>query len=212
MKLKFLAAFLLVVILGPLAGRAATLYSVAIDTTAWSGQSGVLAFDLLGGDATIANNTATIGSFAGNATLGSTSPFTLTDAAFFNETLRDITFGTSLSFTLQLTENRTAPGFDQFSFFLLDASTLLPKGSTTDPTGADALIAIDIDGQSGGNVSIFGSLTPGISWRVTAPGTNDVRETGSTLAMLAIALAALASFVPFSRSARNGARIAVVAR
>jgi hypothetical protein len=190
---KFILHFLLM-ILGLLTCRAVTIYSVDIDTTAWSGLSGTLAFDLIGGDATATNNTATIGSFATNGALGSTDSFTLTDAAFFNEVLRGITFGTHLSFTLQLTENHTAPGFDQFSFFLLDPSSLLPLGPTTDPTEANALFAIDLTGAPGGNAMVFASTVPGISWTLTNQNADSVPDTGSPFGLAACGIASLALF------------------
>jgi hypothetical protein len=174
--------------------RAITIYSVAIDTTAWSGQNGTLAFDLIGGDAATANNTATIGSFVTNGTLNSVGDITLTDTGFFNEVLRGITFGSQLTFTLQLTESHTAPGLDQFSFFLLDPGTLLPLGATTDPTGANALFAIDITGGAGGNAMVFASSVPGVSWHLTSAPINPVPEDILTLPLAGCALGSLALF------------------
>ena len=174
--------------LAPLA-RAITIYDVTINTTALSGQSGSLAFDFIGGDAATANNTLTVSNFASNGTLN-LSGFALSDPAFFNETLKTITFGTSLSFRFQLTENRTGPGADQFSFFLLD-STFSPLGNTTDPTGAGALFAIDITGAAGGALSTFGSGTTGLSWQVTRASTANVPDATSTLALAGAALGLL---------------------
>jgi hypothetical protein len=59
---------------------------------------------------------------------------------------------------------------DSFSFFLLDDSLFpLPLFATTDPTGADALFIVDIDGTSGGNLQIFDSINTGVTWTVTPP-------------------------------------------
>lgn len=171
--------------------RAVTSYAFSINTTSLSGQNATLAFDLTGGDAAAANNTAAIGSLATNGALSSLANFTLTDTGFFNEVQRNITFGTSLSFTVNLTENRTAPAFDQFSFFALDPTTLLPLLGTTDPTGADALFAIDINGQPGGVLSVFASVASGVTWQVTPTPTTTpppvgVPDGGSAVFLMAI--------------------------
>ncbi len=185
--------------------HALTIYSVAINTTPWAGTNGTLAFDLIGGDAAVANNTAVIDTFATNGSLSSLATITISDAAFFNEELRNITFGTALSFNFKLTENHTGPGFDQFSFFLLDPVTFLPLGPTSDPTGADALFAIDITGRSGGDASIFKSLVVGSSLSVTQVPATSVPDTGTTLQLLAFSCAALA----LVHGARRNGRIAV---
>lgn len=172
--------------------RAVTIYSFSLDTTAWSGLNGTLAFDLIGGDAAAANNTASVSALATDGTLSSAVAFALTDVGFFNEELRDITFGTTFSFTLQLTENFTGPGFDQFSFFVLDPNTFLPLAGTTDPTGSDALFAIDITGQAGGSAVSFDALAPGISWEVEPAPTTAVPDHGATLSLLVVTLLGLA--------------------
>lgn len=120
---------------GAVQGALATsIFPVAIDTTAFSGTDAVLAFNLVDGDA-ISNNTAIITNFSTNGTLGAAvadpaasvtgvlpGMTSLTDMAFFNELLQDITFGTTLAFTLTLTENFAGgPLPDQLAFFLLDA-------------------------------------------------------------------------------------------
>lgn len=174
--------------------RAVTLYDVTITTTAWTGLDGTLAFDLVGGDALAANNTASIGDFSTDGTLSSLADITLTDTDFFNEVLRDMTFGTQLSFTLQLTENHAAPGLDEFSFFLLDPTTLVPLGATTDPTGADAVFAVDATGGGGGNKMVFDSLVDGVSWTLRPQNSNNVPDGASTLALACCALGALACF------------------
>jgi hypothetical protein len=152
----------------PLTARAQSNYTVSIDTSTLSGTQGLLAFDLIGGDAMMANNTASVFGLTTDGTLSSLAPFSLTDTAFFNEELRSITFGTFTRFTVGLTENVTAPGLDQFSFFLVDPLSMLPLFSTTDSVGADALFAIDITGLPGGDRSVFDSLTGGPTWQVAA--------------------------------------------
>lgn len=192
---------LVAVVLLVLPARAATIYSFAIDTTIWSGQSATLAFDLIGGDAAMANNTASVSALATDGSLGDATPFTVTDFDFFNEVLRDITFGTTLSFTLELTEQHAAPGFDQFSFFVLDPSTLLPLLGTTDPLGADALFAIDITGAPGGSALAFEAVAPGTSWNVEyVPSPAGVPDAGATLALM------LALWLVFAVARENGVR------
>ncbi len=180
--------------------HALTVYTVSINSTALSGQTGTLAFDLINGDAAAANNTATISSLTTNGTLGNAMGFALTDTDFFNEVLRDITFGTSLSFTLQLTENRVAPGVDQFSFFLLNAAGSMPLFATSDPLGASSLFAIDISGQAGGDVSTFSGTTPALSWLVTPSEGTAVPERGDAIWMLFCALAFLILFRAMKRT------------
>jgi len=164
---------------------AITLYTFSVNTTALAGQNGNLAFDFTGGDAALANNTVTASNFVTNGILSGT-PIQLTDTSFFNETLRLITFGTTLSFTLQLSENRVGPGFDQLSFFLLNPAGLASLIKTSDPLGADALFAIDIDGNPGGIASVFTSS--GLSWSLVRQSTPGAPDTGSTLVLLLFGL------------------------
>jgi len=165
-------------------------YTVGINTSAWTGQTGTLAFDLTGGDALAANNMLTISGLFTDGTLPNATGFAMTDTVFFNETLRNLTIGTFLNFSFELTENNLAPGVDQFSFFLLNSASL-PIGSTTDPTFADALFAIDITGASGGDLAVFGSLIPNASWQVTRVQATSVPETGSAAVLLFVGLGVL---------------------
>lgn len=158
------------------AGRADSFYTYTLDTTGLTGLDGVLAFDLIDGDG-VNNNLVTITGLSSDGSFVDASTVSLADTGFFNEVLRDLTFGSYLSFNLQLTEN-FAPGgfFDQFSFFLLDPLSYLPLYGTSDPTGADALFAVDIDGNAGGIPSVFsGNLT------ASAPA---VPDSGATLALV----------------------------
>ncbi|MDS4019132.1 MAG: NF038129 family PEP-CTERM protein [Candidatus Competibacter sp.] len=170
----------------------ATTLQVAVDTTALSGTAAYLAFDFIDGDGVA--NTATVGNFYTDGTLGAASttggasgtlppgPVTLSDTDFFNEFLQELTLGTTVSFTLDLTEIGPAAGGslpDSFTFFLLDRPTdpdqiPMPLFATTDPTGAGALFQADIDGTAGGVLSVFapvaslpGEPDPTVSWTVT---------------------------------------------
>ena len=139
---------------------------VSIDTTLLSGTSGQLAFVLTSPDP--ASNSATITGFATDGTLGSAFEFggpitgslpgvvTIGDTFFFNQLAQDIVFGTTISFFVELTTNFTIGSIpDGFSFFLLDPTTFAPLFETTDPTGTDALFAIDIDGSATGQLSVY---------------------------------------------------------
>lgn len=184
--------------------RGVPTYSVAINTTALAGVSGILAFDLIGGDLLSANNTASIAGLSTDGSLTNSAGASITDVGFFNEELRAIVFGTYLNFTLQLSENHSPPGTDQFSFFLLDAASLLPLGQTTDPTTADALFAIDIDGSLGGTAQVFDSMEPNLSWSVTLQTVSGVPDEGNSALMLVAAMAAFAPFIWRRLRAKKG--------
>jgi hypothetical protein len=128
------------------------------------------------GDSAV-NNIVKISGFDTDGSLANPSNVVLADTSFFIEELRDLTFGSYLSFKVQLTENFSGSGFfDQFSFFLLDPITYLPLFGTSDPLGADALFAIDIDGNPGGASATFaGSLSV---------GSPPVPDSGNVLALL----------------------------
>jgi hypothetical protein len=175
---------------------------VIVDTTLLSGTPATLAFDLLDGDP--ASNTATISDFSTDGALGTSSTsggpvsgalpgtVTIADGSFFNEYLQDITLGSMLSFRVDLTSFSTgSPIPDSFSFFILDAS-LLPLFPTSDPTGADALFVVDIDGSPTGAIASFEATDspPSATWLV-APATPVPAPT--TLSLLAIGLGWIAS-------------------
>jgi hypothetical protein len=125
-----------------------------ISTAPLNGSSGFFVIDFLGGDP-IDGNTASISNFSSDWTLqGNTpsggysgdlvpGPLILNDSQFFNEWSQMVTFGSSASFVLDLTTNFTSGGIpDDLSIYLLD-STGNPY-ATTDPTGADSLLNIDV--------------------------------------------------------------------
>ena len=99
---------------------------------------------------------------------------TIADASFFNELLVPFTsFGTSISFTIIITENAPVlPGEfpDEFSLFLLDGGGL-PLFPTSDPLGADALFVVCVDGTSTGLLQVFDptTLTPPDALQVIVP-------------------------------------------
>ena len=191
---KYVATRLLASVLTLLAAvraNAISTYDVSLNTTAIAGASGtlqMLAFDLIDGDLEV-NNTITATGFSTDGMLPLSSDVVLEDTGFFNEELRDITFGTYLNFTLELTDNSVPPGFfDQFSFFILDEN-FLPLFPTTDGTGADALFVIDITGEHGGRSEIFDAApgAPNVTWSVTlrqnSTDVPDVAQTGQLFAL-----------------------------
>lgn len=150
------SALALILFFGGLVSRADTFH-VVLDTSPLAGQSGYLAFDLVGGSP-VQNNSVTISNFASNSTVGTLTltgaasgsivpgPGTLSDAQFFNELLQGVVFGTSSSFDIDLATNFAPAGIpDEFSFYLLDP--LQDPFTTSDPTGADALLDFVLDGS-----------------------------------------------------------------
>lgn len=189
-------AFLLLA--APCMAGAATL-SVSIDTTALSGTAASLAFDLIDGDGSLGNNSVIVSGFTSGGTLGSatvsggvsgTPPeVTLTDTSAFNELLQFLTLGTSISFTVTLTDNINAGSTDpdQFALYLLDGAGLASLVATTQLVGANALFAYDINGQSPGNLQVF-SLSGGVNnpnWTATINLPSGVPEPG-TLALFGL--------------------------
>jgi hypothetical protein len=157
---------------------AATVYNVTVNTTPLNTTQGYLAFDFFQGFP-IENNAVTISNFTTDATLGtltttgdatgtiSPGPGNLDDINnFFNEFLQEVTFGTTISFNLSLTTNGASTP-DNFSFYLLDSSQF--PIVTSDPTGTDSLISIDITGPG---------LTPNVY--TSADATATVAPAGSS--------------------------------
>lgn len=148
-------AALLLATLAPLAQ--ALDYQVVLDTTPLIGRAGYIAFDLLGG-APGTSNQATLSAFTSTSTLGLASvtgdvvgnlpaAVTLASTSFFNEYLQAVTFAAGLTtFTLSVSNQHVLGDLpDQFALFLLDP-TLAPF-ATSDPTGAGAMLVIDLLAQ-----------------------------------------------------------------
>jgi len=174
--------------------QAQSLYTVSIDTTGLNGTAGGLAFDLLSGDNLTPNNTVLVNSFVtdgtlvagantnqGSATGSLPGTLTLQDSAF-SESFRGHTFGSSLSYMLSLTTNYAGSGApDEFSFFLTDPSNSGLVVHTSDPSGADALFIIDIDGSSQGALTVFTPTTSGVSYSVRASSPASTPEPSSLI-------------------------------
>ena len=140
---------------------------ITIDTSAFAGTSATLAFDFIGDQNNVAElsglkpapvdgTQVSVGDVSGNL---ASKVILNTENNFFNEFLVDIIFSNSISFQIYLSENGpsgiAAP--DAFSFFILDPGSGLPLFPTNDPSGADSLFRIDVDGSSTGFANIFGA-------------------------------------------------------
>ena len=172
-------ALLVALCLGPARTEAATI-QVTIDTSALSGMSASLSWDVTDGDpgastTAIITGFATNGSFdAGQATsIGGASgslpgPVTITDTDFFNSLLQPVTLGTSVSFTLDMTTAASGQGVpDTLAFFLLTEDGLASLVAT-DLLG-DALLALEADGTPGGLLTTAGETEPSVPLSATRP-------------------------------------------
>jgi hypothetical protein len=167
---------------------AAIIFDVGIDTTARSGTAGALAIDLIPGHGAN-SNTLTIRDFTTDATLGaatafgdvsgtiSPGPAIIGEAQFLNDLQQEMTVGTFLRFRLDITTNGPfVPFSDEVSVFLLDANKA--PVATSDPSGADALLLVDIT-TAGPKLRVFTSnaapvRASGCPTDVDLNGTTDV--------------------------------------
>jgi hypothetical protein len=177
--------------------RADLIDNVTVDTSGLPSSPGSeIVFFLTDGSATgDDNNTATLTGFGfgggsagavdiantgGGVTGDMTSGVSITDSSFGNTLAQFFAAGTSLSFLLDLTTNVDAgPTPDQFGFAILD-----PTGNpipTSDPTGDDNLLVVNIDSSSPGITSYSDLVT------VTPVGAVATPEPSSVL-VLAICL------------------------
>jgi len=109
--------------------------------------------------------------------------------AFFNELLVNLTFAKTITFGLEVPEYAPTGVPDQFSLFLLGLDGL-PLFSTADPTGADALFAVDITGAPGGSRSAFAPATlTGDLLEIVTPGSESPVPEPATLSLVAIGCA-----------------------
>jgi len=190
--------------------RADITENVTVDTSALgsSGQSEI--FFVLIGDG---NNSATLSSFGfGGGSPGTfdsvnstgdvsgdiaSTAFLSDNSSFTNVFAQNFTAGSGISFVLNLTTNLAAgPTPDEFGFVILD-----PSGNpipTSDPTGNDNLVLINIDSTSPTPVSYSDLVTVTPAETVATPEPSGARWLG----------AALLAMVWFSRrrSSINSAR------
>jgi hypothetical protein len=188
----------LAVISSPQIAAASTSdYDVTINTSSLSGQGATLAFDFVAGGTF--SNAITISDFSTNGALGPNGPNSgsvtgalpgtvmLTDASFFTEFLQATTLGSTISFQLDATTKGPSAGAlpDTFAFFVLNPTASASLLTTTDPTGADSLFSLQIDGTPSGIVSVYSS-DPTVSARLV-PVSSSVPEP-ATLGLLLFGL------------------------
>jgi hypothetical protein len=191
MRILFVVA--LASLLVALPSSAGVILDVTLNTTPLNTTSGYFAFDFLGG-APVQNNTVTITLFSTNSILGSLTPAgaatgtispgpgTLSDTQFFNEFLQTSTFGTTASFTLDLTTVFTSGNTpDEFAFYLLNSSQF--PYATSDPSGSDALFDINLTGP-GMTASTF---TSSYATASVVPATETPEPGAGSLAVVGIA-------------------------
>jgi hypothetical protein len=177
--------------------RAGSVFDIAIDTTALSGSSAQLAFSFVSGDP--ASNTVTISEFDTDGLLGASfasggvtgalpDTVSIADTEFFNSLLQNLTLGGAISFALTLTRHFAGPAPDQLALYLLDPDLGVPLFGTSDPTGADALFAVDITGTEFGEYQVFHS-----SLSASPVSSMPVAEPSSSLLLAAGAMALVAS-------------------
>lgn len=196
---SYILRIVLFLSLGSAIASADVIFDVNVNTAPIEGQTGYFAFDFIGGTP-VEDNTVTISDFSTDATLGTLTPTgdafgsltpgpgTLDDLQFFNEFLQQVSFGTTVSFVVDLTTNATAVTIpDNFAFYLLD-STQNPF-ETSDPSGADSLFNINIDGSTPPpNIYTSSSATAAL---IPAAPTPEPRGISVTVGILMAALLCL---------------------
>jgi len=160
-----------IALLAATAGRAAAqFFQVSIDSTAVTGTAGKVAFDLISSDP--AANSVFVSDITTDATLGvpetrggqstgglfqndptsvSMNDFSIQAGGvqspeFYTTLVLNLTWGTSLAFTLNFTGvANTGPIPDLFALYLLDPATGLPLYPTADPLGTSAILVVSMD-------------------------------------------------------------------
>lgn len=105
----------------------------------------------------------------------------------------EFTFGTTISFTLNATQNAPGPSSspDELSFFLYESDDMTPLIATSDPSGSDSLLDLDIDGSTNGVPLVYSATDgSGVTATMTPSGGTSVPEpsTWPVLAILALLL------------------------
>lgn len=208
---RFFTAILLALPLYAYQGQAiGSDYDVTINTSSLSGDASTLAFDFIAGGAF--SNTVTLSDFSTNGTLGASGTnsgsvtgalpgtVTLSDASFFNEFLQRMTLGSTISFQLDATTKGPTAGAlpDTFSFFILNPAASSSLLTTTDPTGANSLFSLQIDGSASGIVGNYSSEPPVSATLVTSTSVPEPNTWGLLL------LGLLGAAVTVFRDARFG--------
>lgn len=132
--------------------------SVHVDTSPVQGQVGFLALDFIDGNG-VPDNIVGISGFSTDGVPGTLSvsgdvtgdlegsSLFLADSVFYNSALQSLVFGENLRFTVYATTQGPGASLpDAFTLFILNEGQV-PYGSS-DPTGADALLALDLTGET----------------------------------------------------------------
>jgi len=121
----------------------------------------------------------------------STGPLgvTLTDSSFLNEVQFSLTPGSSLSFLFDSTSNPDTGAPDTFTFAIDDGSGL--EISTTNPSGFDSFVEVDLPSDSSGASTTLSSSAPGASVTLSAPTSGPTSSVPEPSAFLPLAAAAL---------------------
>ena len=158
-------------------------FSPSFDTSTLTNQGPFdLAFVLTDGSGVGDQNTmVTLSNFNfGAGGSGSISSLTISDTTFFNSIISPFMPGNQLSFSVQIASTSIdSPTPDFFEFLILQPSTGFPI-STTDPSGNNFLIALNLDSASA-TPQVF-APTP-----VPEPGTLVLLASGLVLMMLLLA-------------------------
>jgi len=185
------------------ASQAALSYTVTVDVSSLVGNANgpfSLDVELASGSGNVANSVTlsnfqvTGGSFTGSAfTLGSTSgsfggTLTLGDSSAYNEFAQAFTAGTTkITFDVTQTTNSETVGTgtpfpDQFNVFLDDNNTADGLVPTTDPSGANTLLASTIaNGETLSNVKLYTSVSPDGGVTISASALAPVPEPATAL-------------------------------
>ncbi len=191
------------------APAASATFLVTIDTSALSGTSALIAFDLVDGDESV-NNAIFISGFASDGVYVPSEAVLVGDVAgdldtgvvlgddgAFNELAQPITLGDSISFRLDSSNHFSGSGvYDRFTLFLLDPITYQTLYDTADPTGSNALMGFDLTGaalapdvyaptsSSGAVLQIASSVPEPPVWALCLLGALAVRQSLKTVRRL----------------------------
>ena len=165
------------------------MYHVVLDAPGLAGAPGQLAFSFLDGDGAFPNNVAAITTFTSDGSpgaltlVGGLASGSLTSAVTLQDTpstllVQAFSFGTTLSFDVAITESYEPPLFpDQLAFFVPTADLTAHLITTSDPSGANALFTLDVNGAPGGILTVYDAFVGDVPAPISVvPGAQRVPE------------------------------------